>query len=256
MAGLLTPFLDDHGYWISVVVVGMVPVVWAFIAYRVAMMESVVAWVNSRDFANSVLSALTLPFALFFAFMISDIWSGDVRLSKTMQEEVQTLGNGVDLAAMCGTPCDGLHVAITDYARAVVTFEWREGWTGLDPQAAAGLDTINQRLREVEADPATPATLRGPLVQVYMQLRKLRSDRYFAVNSDLAPHRWIMVLLLGVLSQTGLAALHTGRRGPLVVGLVLFTIAFVATMSYTMALIWPSVDASLLPSEELARILR
>ena len=252
----LAPLIDDHGYWLSVIAVSVVPVLCAALFYRIAMAPAVVNWLISRDFANSVLSALTLPFSLFFAFMISDIWSGDMRLAKTMQEEAQTLSTGIDLADMCGAPCEGLRVTIVDYARAVVTLEWREGWTGLDAKAAAGLDAITAQLREVEANPAMPQTLRGPLVQNYVQLRKLRSDRYFAVNSDLAPHRWLMVLLLGVLSQAGMAALHVGRRSVLIVGLALFTIAFVATMSYTMALIWPTVDESLLPSEELARILK
>lgn len=254
--GFLDHITSNSAYWGSVVVVGVTPLIWGIVVYRVAMAPKVVDWVNPKDFANSVLGALTLPFALFFAFMISDIWAGDMRLSRTMQEEVQTLGTGVDLSDMCGAPCEELREAIIDYARKVVTLEWREGWTGLVPEAAIGLDVINQHLREVEANPATPITLRGPLVQTYTQLRKLRAERYFAVYSDLAPHRWLMVLLLGLLSQAGMAALHVGRRPNLIVGLALFTAAFIITMGYTMALVWPSVDDSLLSSENLAQLLK
>lgn len=235
--------------------VGIVPLLTGWVCYHLAMRPRAVAVFHPRDLQTSYLGALTLPFALFLAFMVSDIWNRENRYAQTVLQEVQQLDAMLDIARVCGPSCAPVDEAVGAYARALSRYEWDEGWVAPRPEVSQAFEGLAGAVAEAEADTTVAAHMRSALLSGEIELRRLRTDRYFILHADLAPHRWIIVLVLGVLSQIGLAALHVGKRPQLIVALVTFSIAFSTTLAYTVALSWPTVDESIVPSEELRRIL-
>lgn len=245
----------SHYFPLYVIFVGMVPLLIGWLCYWVAMRPRIVATFNPRDLQTSYLGALTLPFALFLAFMVSDFSKRETRYAQTVLEEVQKLDAMLDTTRVCGLICAPVDAAVGAYARTLAGHEWDEGWVYPHPEVSRTFKELVDAVATVESQTAVASYLRGALLAGQIDLRRLRTDRYFILHADLAPHRWIVVLGLGVLSQIGLAALHVGKRPQLVIGMTTFSIAFAMTLVYTVALAWPTVDESIIPSEELRRVL-
>lgn len=243
-------------FWLLATVISLIPLFVGVLCYWAAMSRKAVAHFNPKDLQTSYLGALTLPFALFLAFMVGDIWERETRYARTVLEEVQQLDAMLDVTRICGEPCSYASKQLGDYARALALYEWDEDWVNHHEGVSRMLDGIGASIAKLEADMVVPSHLRQTLLSGQIELRKLRSDRYFILHNDLAPHRWLVVLMLGILSQIGLAALHVGKRLQLIVGLATFSIAFSVTLGYTISLAWPTVDESIIPSEELQRILK
>lgn len=242
-------------FWAFVLLIGLIPLLTGWLCYWVAMRPRVVDGFNPKELQTSYLGALTLPFALFLAFMVTDIWSRETRYAQTVLQEVQRLDAMLDTARVCGPTCAPVDEAVSAYARALSKYEWDEGWVYPETQVSQAFDRLITAIAAAEADTTVASHMRSALLNGQIELRRLRTDRYFILHADLAPHRWIVVLLLGILSQIGLAALHVGKRPQLILGMATFSIAFAVTLAYTVALAWPTVDESIIPSGELQRIL-
>ncbi|MBS9476417.1 DUF4239 domain-containing protein [Ancylobacter radicis] len=242
-------------YWVLVGLFALVPLLTGALVYWVAVLPRFVRWFEPKDLATSYLGALTLPFALFLAFMMSDIWQRETKFALTVLQEVQRLDSLLDVARICGAPCQAVDDAVGAYARSLSQNEWDEGWTHPQAAVSARFETLVAAITEVERRADVAGHLRAAMLTGQGELRRLRTDRYFILHVDLAPHRWAVVLLLGVLSQIGLAALHVGKRPQLIIGLATFSIAFAVTLAYTVALAWPTVDENIIPREELTRVL-
>lgn len=242
-------------YWMLVALFALLPLLTGMAIYVVAMLPRFIAWFQPKDLATSYLGALTLPFALFLAFMMSDIWQRETRFAQTVLQEVQRLDAMLDVARICGAPCQAIDDAVGAYARALAQHEWDEGWTFPQPIVSTRFEALVGAIAQAETRSDIAGHLRAALLAGQGELRRLRTDRYFILHVDLAPHRWAVVLLLGVLSQIGLAALHVGKRPQLILSLATFSIAFSVTLAYTVALAWPTVDENIIPREELTRVL-
>lgn len=247
-------FVSDY-FPLFVLFIATIPLLAGWLCYWVAMRPRLVAVFVPRDLQTSYLGALTLPFALFLAFMVSDIWSRENRYAQTVLQEVQKLDAMLDVARVCGPSCQPIDDAVGAYARALSLREWDEGWVRPHPDVTTAFDGLADAIASAEADATVPIHIRNVMLASQLDLRRLRTDRYFILHADLAPHRWVVVMVLGLLSLIGLAALHVGKRYQLMIGLSTFAIAFSMTLAYTVLLAWPTVDESIVPSDQLRRVL-
>ncbi|SCW45873.1 DUF4239 domain-containing protein [Ancylobacter rudongensis] len=247
-------FVSEY-FSVFVVFVATLPLLAGWACYWLAMRPGLVAVFVPRDLQTSYLSALTLPFALFLAFMVSDIWNRETLYAKTVLQEVQRLDAMLDISRVCGKSCVPVDDAVGGYARALSRYEWDEGWVRPHADVSVAFEALVDTIATAEADASVPTYIRNVLLSGQLDLRRLRTDRYFILHADLAPHRWIVVMVLGMLSLIGLAALHVGKRYQLIISLSTFAIAFSMTVAYTVVLAWPTVDESIIPSEQLRRVL-
>ncbi|MDF2809149.1 MAG: hypothetical protein K0S56_180 [Microvirga sp.] len=244
-------WLVPQPVWVILVVVGAIPIVTGGLIYALAMSSPIVRWVKPQEIAPPYIGAVTLLFALFASLMMADIWHRETRIGDIVQQEAQDLRAALDVAAVCGTPCDDVREASFGYARLLANQEWSRQWVRLSPLAGAGLDRLLASLSSLDAT----NTAKSGLLALHQDLRRLRSERYAIMNFDMAPHRWNVLIALGVLTQLVLASIHVGRRVALGVVLGLFTAAFVVSIVYMAELAWPPADATMISSEDLQRIL-
>lgn len=244
-------WLVPQQVWVILLVVGAIPIITGLAVYLLALSPPVVRWIKPQEIAPPYLGAVTLLFALFASLMMGDIWHRETRVGEIVQEEAQGLRSALDTAAVCGAPCNDTREAVYGYARLLSNQEWSRNWHHLSPLADAGLDRILSSLTTIDAGNGA----RASLLALHQQLRHLRSERYGIMNFDMAPHRWNMLIALGVLTQLVLASVHVGRRTALIVVLGLFTAAFVLTIVYMAELAWPAADQTVISPEDLQRIL-
>jgi len=244
-----------QGTWVIVLSIGAIPILTGIAVFALALSRPVAGWVRPAEIAPPYIGAVTLLFALFASLMMGDIWHRESHMGHLVQEEASRLRTVVDLSELCGPPCEGVRDAAQDYARTLAAGEWRREWVKLSPDADTALSRVLAALAGLDRSATAEASTQGSFMTIYSELRRLRSERYGILYFDMAPHRWAMIIVLGVLTQLVLASLHVGRRNALVVVLTLFTLAFVATLAYMAALVWPGADQSVISPEDMRRLL-
>jgi len=244
-----------QGTWVIVLSIGAIPILTGIAVYCLALSGPVTRLVRPAELAPPYIGAVTLLFALFASLMMGDIWHRESHIGHLVQEEASRLRSIVDLSELCGPPCAGVRDATQNYARTLAAGEWRREWVKLSPDADTALSQVLVALGAMGRSPAVEASTQASFMTTYSVLRRLRSERYGILYFDMAPHRWAMIIVLGVLTQLVLASLHVGRRNALVIVLTLFTLAFVATLAYMAALVWPAADQSVISPEDMRRLL-
>lgn len=240
--------------WVIVAGVSVIPVASALLIFFLGRPARVGAYFQPDLISMAYLGAITLLFSLFSAFMLGDIWQREAAISDLVYKEAQELRLIADLGVICGAPCEAIAGASRSYAAALVDLEWNEEWSDASPLSQQRLEAIVPLLAELEANAAVGSSVRSGLLGAYDQLQRLRSERYALINYDMAPHRWVMITLLGVLTQIAIASLNVGRPVALATVLGVFTAAFVAVLAYTALLAWPTVEETVLPPALLRQI--
>lgn len=245
-------WLLDQEIWQIAVAFTVIPILTGTAVYLLGARGGAARYMARQGpLAPAYLTSITVVFSLFAAFMLGDIWEREGRIQTIVSQEAHRLHVLVDLAVVCGRPCDPVVEAARGYATALSTHEWASEWTELSPEAGSALDHL---LATVE-DPDT-APMRGVVLEAYTELRQLRNDRFALLYYDLSPHRWVMLVVLGVLTQMALATLHPNRPGALAIVLALFTATFIAIVVYMVVVAWPNADESILSPEIVRVILR
>ena len=246
----------SQDYWIIFVGVSLIPVASSLMLFWIGTRPFVVDLVRPPDIAMAYLGTVTLLFALFAAFMMGDIWRRESSVVEVITQEALSIQSILDLSDACGAPCGGIHGNAQRYAQLLVDHEWNVEWSEQSPLVHKELESMVPMLGTIDRDPAVSNAVRSGLYAAYQDLQHQRAERYSIINFDMAPHRWIMVTLLGVLTQISLMTLHAGRPNALGTVLCVFTLAFVAMLTYTASLAWPTADETVLPPALLERILR
>jgi len=245
----------SQDYWVIFVGVSLIPVASSLVLFWVGTRPFVAALVRPPDIAMAYLGTITLLFALFSAFMMDDIWRRESRVVEIITQEALSIQSIIDLSDTCGAPCGAIRANAQRYAQLLVDHEWNIEWSEQSPLAHKELVSMVPLLGTLDKDAAVSNAVRSGLYAGYRDLQQQHTERYAIITFDMAPHRWIMVTLLGVLTQIALMTLHAGRPNALATVLCVFTVAFISMLTYTASLAWPTADETVLPPALLQRIL-
>jgi hypothetical protein len=115
------------------------------------------------------------------------------------------------------------------YVRAVVDDEWpRLAVQERSAQVDAALNTL---LREVAQPVATKdAVIQRTMLDMVLRIRAAREDRVVLSNDRTMVTKWMAVLLLALITQIAIAAVHLERPRPQLAALLIFTIAAVSIL--------------------------
>jgi len=168
-------------------------------------------------------------FGLLVGFLSNDIWERNKQASRVVLAESDTLLALYSLGAASGSDDRGLRTAIRVYVRAVVDDEWpRLAVQERSAQVDAALNTL---LREVAQPVATKdAVIQRTMLDMVLRIRAAREDRVVLSNDRTMGTKWMAVLLLALITQIAIAAVHLERPRPQLAALVIFTIAAVSIL--------------------------
>jgi hypothetical protein len=118
--------------------------------------------------------------------------------------------------------------AIRAYAIAVIDMEWpRMEYGEASPEAEAAQDELLQTVAQSDFAVADNAALARLLLDTALRVREARSDR-LAFASDFSENfKWSCVLLMGLMAQISLAAVHLDEARAQFAAMVIFTTSIV-----------------------------
>ncbi len=171
---------------------------------------------------------IALLFALLTGFLASDIADRNRQAARTVQAEAGELRNVFTLSVAAASDMRDIRAAWGNYVKAVINDDWPAMEHGT--QAASVNAAYDALLREV-SDPriATEAgaAVHAALLNAAVRVGTARSDRLALASDRTNELKWIIVLLLGVMTQIGIALVHLHKRHAQSAALTVFSVTAV-----------------------------
>ncbi|MDQ6869310.1 MAG: DUF4239 domain-containing protein [Pseudomonadota bacterium] len=200
----------------------------ALVLIRLSFGALVGPWVRSfRGVVAPFAGAIVIIFSILVGFLANDVWDRNERAAATVRGEGASLISLHALAAALGAPHVAIDRAIRAYAIAVIDKEWPRMENGeASPEAEAAQDELLQTV--VQSDIALGnAALDRLLLDTALRVREARGDR-LALSSDFSESaKWTCVLLMALMAQISLAAVHLNEARAQIAAMVIFTASIV-----------------------------
>ena len=175
--------------------------------------------------------AVGILFALLTSFLAGDIGDRNRQAARAVQAESGELRNVFTLSVASASDMRAIRAAWADYVKAVIDDDWKAMERG--EQAASVNAAYDALLREV-SDPkiATEAgaAVHEALLNAAVRVGTARSDRLALASDRTNELKWMMVLILGVMTQVAIGLVHLQKRDAQIAALVVFSIAAVVTL--------------------------
>ncbi len=174
------------------------------------------------------IGAIVVLFSILVGFLASDVWDRNRRAAATVRGEGASLISLHALAAALGKPHVAIDRAIRSYAAVVIDKEWPRMQNGeASPEAETAQDELLQTVAQSEFAGAGNAELDRILLDTALKVRDARGDR-LAFSSDFSENfKWSCVLLMALMAQISLAAVHLDEVRPQVAAMVIFTASII-----------------------------
>lgn len=179
-------------------------------------------WVQSfRGVVGPFFGAIVLIFGILVGFLATDVWDRSRRAAATVRAEGAYLVSLHDLVAANGLSGDEIDDAIRAYVIAVVSKEWQSMEDG---NASAEAETAQDQLLKTIAQSEWRSGEFGRLLlDTAMKVREARAER-LALSSDYSESaKWMCVLLMALMAQISLAAVHLDAIRPQIAALFIYT---------------------------------
>jgi hypothetical protein len=196
----------------------------ALILIRLSFGALVGPWVRSfRGVVAPYFGAIVTIFSILAGFLANDVWDRNRRAAATVRGEGASLISLHALAAALGTPHVAIDRAIRAYAEAVINKEWPRMENGeASPEAETAQDELLQTVAQADIALGN-AALDDLLLDTAVKIREARGDR-LALSSDFSENfKWTCVLLMAVMAQISLAAVHLDEARAQIAAMAIFT---------------------------------
>lgn len=189
-----------------------------------------------RGIVAPFFTVVSLLFGLFLAFLAADVWDKKSRGHRAVIAERDALTALLKLSDVAVPEGSRVAVAVADYTRSVVDVEWprmQDQESSTETTALAGLLLYEVALKGEDAELSAP--LHDNLLRKVLRLREARADRLTLSAEGPEQLTWTAVLLLALMTQIALAAVHLERSKPQRAALAIFTISAVVAISVVAA---------------------
>ncbi|MDQ6702420.1 MAG: DUF4239 domain-containing protein [Pseudomonadota bacterium] len=200
----------------------------ALVLIRLSFGALVGPWVRSfQGVVAPFVGAIAIIFSILTGFLANDVWDRNERAAATVRGEGANLVSLHALAAAFGTPHVAIDRAIRAYAAAVIDKEWPRMENGeAAPEAEAAQDELLQTVAQSDVALGN-AALDGLLLDTAVKVREARGDR-LALSSDFSENfKWTCVLLMALMAQISVAAVHLNEARAQVAAMVIFTASII-----------------------------
>jgi len=168
-------------------------------------------------------------FGLLVGFLSSDVWERNKQASRVVLTESDTLV-ALHSVGVASRPDDkSLRDAIRGYVTAVIEDEWPRLEAGQRSQRAdLALDAL---LRDVASSQGVKdAVVQQTMLDMVLKIRAAHEDRVVLSNDRTMVTKWVAVLLLALITQIAIAAVHLDKPRPQMAALCIFTAAVVSIL--------------------------
>ena len=224
--------------WLDLPTAGL----FAVLALFYAATGAVIAWMSfgallgprMRKFDGVVapfFTAVSILFALLTGFLASDIADRNRQAARAVQTEAGELRNIYLLSVASASDMHEIRTALADYARAVVNDEWPAMAENRPaPSASAAYDVLLRGVSDPVITREASASVHGALLNATVRAGTARSDRLALAADRTNDVKWVMVLILGVMTQVAIGVVHLQKSKAQGAALAVFSLAAVIAL--------------------------
>jgi hypothetical protein len=174
---------------------------------------------------------VSLLFALLTGFLANDIADRNRQATRTVQAEAGELRNVYMLSLASPSDMRSIRIALAAYVKALVDEEWPAmADDQAAPSASLAYDALLRELSESKIAPAAGTGAHTALLNAAVRAGIARSDRLALAVDRTNGVKWVMVLLLGGMTQLSIAVVHLQKRNAQAAALAIFSVAAVIAL--------------------------
>ena len=175
--------------------------------------------------------AVGVLFSLLTGFLASDIADRNRQAARAVQSEASELRNIHTLSIASASDMRGMRTALVQYAKAALNDEWPA--MAEDRQAQSAAAAYDALLREV-SDPKIAleagAAVHSALLTAAVRMGTARSVRLALASDRTNDIKWLLVLVLGLMTQVAIGIVHLQKRAAQAAALMIFSLAAVIAL--------------------------
>ena len=181
--------------------------------------------------APPFLGAIAVIFALMTGFLASDIAERNRQATRAVQMETAELRNVFTLSVASNGDMRSIRAAWTDYINAVAGEEWKTMARGDSaPAADRAFDALLRGISDPAIGRDAGNAVHVALLGAAIRVSTARSDRLSIASDSTSAVKWLVVLILGVMTQIGIGAVHLTRRAAQIGALAIFSLTAVISL--------------------------
>jgi hypothetical protein len=202
--------------------------------------------------------AVGIVFALLTGFLAGDISERNRQAVRAVQTEASELRSVHTLSIASASDMREIRAALSEYVKSLLKDEWpamvhdREA-----PSTSAAYDALLREVSDPRIAQEAGAAVHAALLNAAVSAGTARSERLALAVDRTNDLKWIMVLLLGVMTQISVAIVHFQKRNAQIAALAVFSVAAVIALGLIALQERPfGGDLSISPGplEELAKL--
>jgi hypothetical protein len=175
--------------------------------------------------------AVGVLFALLTGFLAGDIGDRNRQAARAVQAEVAELRNVFTLSVASASDMKEIRDDWAAYVKAVVRDEWAAMTDGHSaPSAGAAYDAMLREVSEPKVATEAGAAVHSALLTAAVRVGTARSERLALASDNTSELKWMMVLMLGVMTQLAIGLVHLQKRNAHIAALSVFSVAAVLTL--------------------------
>jgi hypothetical protein len=175
--------------------------------------------------------AVAILFALLAGFLGNDISDRNREAFRTVQAEAGALRNIYTLSVASASDMRAIRAALKVYANSVAADEW-PAMAELRPSAKteSAYDNLLREISEPSIARDSGAAVHAALLGSALKVGAARSERLALASDHTNDLKWLVVIVLALLTQIAIAVVHLERPGAFIASLAIFSCAVVVVL--------------------------
>jgi len=198
--------------------------------------------------------SVAILFALFSTFLGADIWSRVQHSNHSLEHEAGAIQSLRQIASTQGPNGAAIEASLNDYVETSLAQEWASEDRGRSVAVDQALERLVTDILNPNLASDAHRTAQTAMLESYRDIGRARSERLHVAASHSDPYKWAAVILLGLLTQVAIALVHFDNRKAQSAALLVFTMAFVVTLTALAAHESPLADLALISPEPIQRL--
>lgn len=176
-------------------------------------------------------NAVAILFALLTGFLANDVSERSRQAVRAVQAEAGELRNIHTLSVASASDMRAIRAALKAYVASVTADEWPAMAEGRSSRrTAAAYDELLREVSMPSIAKSSGGAVHASLLSAAVRASTARNDRLALATDHTNDLKWVVVLVLGVLTQVAIALVHLDKPRAFLAALTVFSIAAVVAL--------------------------
>lgn len=177
-------------------------------------------------------NASAILFALLAGFLANDIADRSRQAYQAIQTEAGELRNVYTLSVAALADMAAIREALKTYATSVTVDEWPAMTEGHgSARTSAAYDQLLRKISDPSIAKSSGGAVHAALLNAAVRAGNARTERLAIASDHTNDLKWIVVIVLGLITEISIALVHLERRRAMTTALIVFASAAVITLS-------------------------